>query len=520
MNATELVPPGQRRPTSAATFVEVQALTKTYGAIRALKGVNIAFRRGEVHGLVGANGAGKSTLVRSLAGLEQPDSGSIRIDGVETQIPNPSAATKLGLAFIHQELNLVETFTASQNIMLGSHEGAALAYRRIDGVHPTARTVATMLGIDFRLDRPVARLTVHQKWLVSIARALVHDCRLIAMDEPTASLGAEESARLLKVARDLADHGVAVLFISHRLDEVLELCDRVTAFRDGGVSATMQGAEATRRRLVEAIVGHEAAPSRPASRVANDDRPVVLEVSDVRRGRALTGATLQLREGELLGIAGLVGSGRTELARAIFGADRIDSGTMRLFGRPYAPRSITDGIRHRIGLVSEERRAEALFLDLSVTSNLYVNTWRKHRVRFTPFTSSRRAERQAAEVSQELGVVLRQGGVRQPIGGLSGGNQQKVVIGRWLQTEPAVLLLDEPTRGVDIGARDEIYRRIRSFARAGMSVIVISSEFEELLECDRVVVMSAGATVGELTGASITVKDMLRLCYHWPESGS
>ncbi|PXY18862.1 sugar ABC transporter ATP-binding protein [Prauserella muralis] len=513
MSATELVSGGPRRPVSASAFVEVQALTKTYGAIRALKGVDITFRRGEVHGLVGANGAGKSTLVRSLAGLEQPDSGSIRIDGVETHVPNPSAATRLGLAFIHQELNLVETFTASQNIMLGSHEGAALAFRRVDGVHPAARTAAERLGIDFRLDRPVARLTVHQKWLVSIARALVHDCQLIAMDEPTASLDANESARLLKVARDLASHDVAVLFISHRLDEVLELCDRVTAFRDGGVSATLQRPELTRQRLVEAIVGHESAPSRPARRDSGEDRPVVLEVSDVRRGRALTGATLQLREGELLGIAGLVGSGRTELARAIFGADRIDSGAMRLFGRPYAPTSVADAIRHGVALVSEERRAEGLFLDLSVTSNLYVNTWHKRRTRCTPFTSARRAERQAAEIAQELGVVLRQGGVRQPIAGLSGGNQQKVLLGRWLQTEPAVLLLDEPTRGVDIGAREEIYRRIRSLTRTGMSVIVISSEFEELLECDRVVVMSAGSTVGELTGASITVNDMLRLCY-------
>jgi ribose transport system ATP-binding protein len=495
-------------------YVQVRGLTRTYGAIRALRGVDIAFRRGEVHGLVGANGAGKSTLVRSLAGLEQPDSGAILVDGTQAHIANPAAATRLGLAFIHQELNLVETFTASQNIMLGSHGGMGLAYRRVDAVHPRAREVATTLGIDFRLDRPVARLTVHQKWLVSIARALVHDCRLIAMDEPTASLDAEESARLLEVARDLADRGVAVLFISHRLPEVLELCDRVTAFRDGRISTTMARSEFTRQRLVEAIVGHEVTAVGPDARAVRDDRPVVLRVDDVRRGRALAGATLELREGELLGVAGLVGSGRTELARAIFGADRIDSGTMTLFGRPYAPRSIADGIRNRIGFVSEERRAEALFLDLSVTSNLHVTTWRARRSRHTPLISASKARRRATEVAGALGVVLRQGGVRQPVGGLSGGNQQKVVLGRWLQSEPAILLLDEPTRGVDIGARAEIYRRVREIAGTGTSVIVISSEFEELLECDRVVVMSAGATVGELTGPAITVNDMLRLCYH------
>ncbi|MFJ6199941.1 sugar ABC transporter ATP-binding protein [Micromonospora sp. NPDC092111] len=498
---------------AAKTFVEVRGLAKTYGAIRALQGVDLTFRTGEVHGLVGANGAGKSTLVRLLAGLEQPDAGTIRISGAEAHIAGPAVAARLGLAFIHQELNLVETFTAAQNIMLGSHEGASLALRRVDGVHPRARQAARTVGIDFRLDRAVARLTVHQKWLVSIARALVHDCKLIAMDEPTASLDAQESARLLEVARDLAEQGVAVVFISHRLDEVLSLCDRVTAFRDGTVSAAVERPELTRDRLVGAIVGDQTSAPRSAGRIAGDDRPAVLQVRDLRRGRVLCGVTLDLREGELLGIAGLVGSGRTEFARAIFGADRIDSGSMLLSGRPYAPRSIADAIDHRIAFVSEERRAEALFLGLSVTSNLFVNTWRRHRLSFPPLISARRAERQATALAHDLGVVLRRGGVRQSVGGLSGGNQQKVIIGRWLQTEPVILLLDEPTRGVDIGARALIYQQIRDIARAGMSVLVISSEFEELLECDRVVVMNAGATVGELTGSSITVNDMLRLCY-------
>ncbi len=514
LRSAETVAPDHDRPRSAPPRIEVRGLAKTYGAVRALKGVDVAFRGGEVHGLVGANGAGKSTLVRSLAGLEQPDAGSIRIDGVETHISSPAAASRLGLAFIHQELNLVEPFTASQNIMLGSHDGARLAYRRLAGVDATAREVARAVGIDFSLDRPVAHLSVHQKWLVSIARALVNDCRLIAMDEPTASLDADESARLLKVVRDVADQGIAVLFISHRLDEILEVCDGVTVFRDGRISTTLERTEFTREALIGAIVGREIASSRAGHRPATPaDRPVALEVADIRRGRTLTGAGLTLREGELLGVAGLVGSGRTELARAIFGADRIDTGTMRLFGQPYTPKSIADGIRNGIAYVPEERRAEALFLDLSVTGNLYVNTWKKRRFRFLPLISSRTAERQAAGAARRLGVVLRDGGVGQPVGGLSGGNQQKVVIGRWLETQPRVLLLDEPTRGVDIGARAEIYRRIRDLARTGMSVIVISSEFEELLECDRVVVMSAGATVGELDGDSITVNAMLQLCY-------
>ena len=496
--------------------VSVSGLEKSYGAIHALKGVDLDIVSGEVHGLVGANGAGKSTLVRSLAGLEQPDAGVILVGGDSVSISSPAAATRLGLAFIHQELNLVESFTASQNIMLGSHKGRALVRRGLDGVHLAAQQAARQIGIDFKLDKPVSQLTVHQKWLVSIARALVHDCTVIVMDEPTASLDADESRRLLDVARGLAADGVAVVFISHRLDEVLWLCDRVTAFRDGRVSARIDRAELTRPALVEAIVGRAVAENpepHDSTREIHASAPTALTVRGARRGRMLENVDLDLREGELLGIAGLVGSGRTELLRVIFGADRLESGTMTVFGVPHAPRSIADGIRHGLAFVSEERRAEALFLDLPVSSNLHITTWRKWRHRGLPLISTRKAESAAKKTTEQLGVVLREGGVRQKIGGLSGGNQQKVVIGRWLQTGPRILLLDEPTRGVDIGARTEIYARIREIARSGMSVIVVSSELEELLECDRVVVMSAGRTVGELEGEAISVNDMLQLCY-------
>ena len=496
--------------------VSVSGLEKSYGAIRALKGVDLQILPGEVHGLIGANGAGKSTLVRSLAGLEQPDAGEILVGGEAVSISSPAAANRLRLAFIHQELNLVDSFTASQNILLGTHKGRALVRRGLDGVHPAAQRAARQIGIDFRLDRPVAQLTVHQKWLVSIARALVHDCRLIVMDEPTASLDADESQRLLDVARGLAADGVAVVFVSHRLDEVLGLCDRVTAFRDGRVSARIDRSSLTRPALVQAIVGRDLAESSrglDSPREISASAPAALTVRGARRGRMLENADLDLKSGELLGIAGLVGSGRTELLRVIFGADRLESGTMTVFGEPYSPRSISAGIRHGLAFVSEERRAEALFLDLPVSSNLHVTTWRKWRRRGLPLISTRKADSAARATTEQLGVVLREGGVRQNIGGLSGGNQQKVVIGRWLQAGPRILLLDEPTRGVDIGARTEIYARIREIARSGMSVIVVSSELEELLECDRVVVMSAGRTVGELEGDAISVNNMLQLCY-------
>lgn len=500
--------------TAAPPLLEVQGLAKEYGAIRALRGVDVSFHRGEIHGLVGANGAGKSTLVRSLAGLEQPDEGHILVEGNPVHIRNPAAAAALGFAFIHQELNLVSNFTGAQNIVLGSDKGSALRLRSFAGVPEHVRAVAKRIGIDFSLEKPVGQLTVHQQWLVSIARALANDCRLIAMDEPTASLGEEEAARLMSVAKALAAEGVAILFISHRLDEVTSVCDRVTAFRDGQVVLQLSKEEVTRPAIVDAIVGHSVVPGERKDHSSDSKAaPVVLSLEAVSAGTAVRNATLELHKGELLGIAGLVGSGRTELARLIYGADRPDGGRMTYKGRPYAPKSVQDAIAHSITYVPEERRAEALFLNLPIESNLHVSNWKSTSVAGTPFTSMRKSKAVATQMCQRLGVVLREGGTGQPVSALSGGNQQKVVIGRWMALNPDILILDEPTRGVDVGAKADIYDRIREIAASGTSVIVISSEFEELLECDRVVVLSGGKTVAELEGDSVTVADMLHRCY-------
>jgi ribose transport system ATP-binding protein len=501
--------------TQPGTVVEVRNLVKSYGAIRALRGVSASFLPGEIHGLLGANGAGKSTLVRMLAGLEQPDDGRIVIDGEPQVIHDSFDAGRKGFAFIHQELNLIPNFTAAQNIMLGQHSGSPLALRRFTGVPEEVAAAAHRIGIDFDLRTSVGALSVHRQWLVTIARALVADSRLIAMDEPTASLDAEEASRLMAVAKDLATDGVAILFISHRLEEVMELCDRATVFRDGRVVSTMQRTDMTKGNLIAAIVGR--AGTEPADHNGRSSSrrtgKSVLAVRGIRRGKMIRGADLDLREGELLGLAGLVGSGRTELARVIFGADRPDSGAMTLHDRPYRPRSIADAIKQGIAYVPEERRAEALFLDQSVECNVHAASWKALVGRFLPLVSMRRSSRLAESTTKELGVVLRAGGIKQGVGQLSGGNQQKVVLGRWLETEPRILLLDEPTRGVDIGARTDIYKRIREIAQTGLTVLVISSEFEELLECDRVAVMSRGQVVGELEGEAISVNRMLELCY-------
>ncbi|MFJ6088200.1 sugar ABC transporter ATP-binding protein [Streptomyces sp. NPDC092369] len=506
--AGEPAPPAQVEP-----LLRVEGLAKSYGAIRALRGIDIAFRRGEIHGLVGANGAGKSTLIRCLAGLEQPDAGDVLVDGQVTRIHGPADAAALGLAFIHQELNLVKSFTGSQNIMLGSHEGSMLSPRRFSGVPDAVLRVARRVGIDFRLDIPVSELTVHQQWLVTIARALVEDRALIAMDEPTASLDGQEAAKLLEVARELAASGVAVVFISHRLDEVTDVCDRVTAFKDGSVSLALPRREVTREAVVRAIVGHEVTPGAGATAFEpTEHTKVALSLQDVSRGRTVRGVSLTLHEGEVVGIAGLVGSGRTELARLIFGADRPDGGTMVLDGKPYRPRSITQAIDRGVAYVPEERRSEALFLTHSVEDNLHITVWDRWRVRkWLPFIRPRLSRAGANDTCRALGIKTTD--ARRPVVGLSGGNQQKVVMGRWLATDPKILILDEPTRGVDVGARADIYARIREANESGSAVLVISSEFEELLECSRVLVMAEGHIVGELTSDAITVPNMLHLCY-------
>ena len=494
-------------------IVEVENLIKTYGAIQALKGISLKFYPGEIHGLVGANGAGKSTLVRSLAGLEHPDSGEILVHGVPTVVQNPSAASKLKFAFIHQELNLVKTFTAAQNIMLGSNSPENKILGNFRRVPPVVKKVAQRIGITFPLDKIAGELSVHQQWLVSIARALVNESELIVMDEPTGSLDAEESSRLLQVCKDLASEGVAVVFISHRLDEVIEICGRATVFRDGAVSAHLGRSDLTRERLIMGIVGRAVAPGEGRGSQDFSKNRIALDVQGLTRGRSVKGASLQLREGEMLGIAGLVGAGRTELARMIFGADQPDAGSMTLFGQSYAPRSVSDGMAHAVAYVPEERRAEALFLHLSISSNLHAASWQRRSSWRMPWVSQRRTVQDAQKICQDLGVVMRADGAKQPISALSGGNQQKVVIGRWLQTAPRILVLDEPTRGVDVGARADIYSRIREIVATGMSVIVISSEFEELLECDRVAVMSSGTIVGDLVADNVTVSNMLALCY-------
>jgi ribose transport system ATP-binding protein len=488
---------------AAPPFLAADAIAKSYGGVVALKGVALNIAPGEIHGLVGANGAGKSTFIKILAGLVRPDGGTILVDGRDAHIHSTDQATALGMSFIHQELAFVPGMTVLENLMLGVPKPQRFGMVDWAAVELSVSTLVKRLGIRSDLHAPVRGLSAAENWLISICRALVRKARLIVMDEPTASLSDAESERLLAIIRDLSASGVAVLYVSHRLSEILGLCDVVTVLRDGQIAASFRRDELTRERLVKAIVGHDTEPPLALTTPGLADKPV-LTVANLCRLPSVRDVSFSVHAGEVLGLGGLVGSGRTELARLIFGAERCESGAMVLDGAVYKPRSPVQAVKAGIGYVPEERRSDGLLLTKSIAFNLSLANLEK--VIFAPMLpliSTKARSNLALETIRLL--AIKASGPNQPVGRLSGGNQQKVVIGRWLNRKPKLLILDEPTRGVDIGARAEIHRLVREMARNGMAVIAISSEPDELPElCDRVLVMAEGQIVQELKGAEVT----------------
>lgn len=501
------------RPSAAGIpLIEVGSVTKTFGAVQALRAVDLNVRAGEVHGLVGANGAGKSTLIRILAGVIRPDSGTIRVDGEEMKIRDPHHASTLGLAFLHQELNLIPKFSVLDNMCLGLVSRGRLGLANRAPAFREARKVAAEIGFDSSLKTPVGDLTVAQQWLVALGRSLMRRARLVALDEPTGSFSARETERLFEIIKEMTAEGRAVLYVSHRLEEVDAICHRVTTFRDGQVVETLERDHITTTRLIQAITGgEEDAMSVRAGSVRAGAR-VAFEARGLRRKNTVDTVSLALREGEIVGLAGLVGSGRTELARLLFGADRCEAGELFLDGRPVSISSPAVAIRLGIGFVPEERRSEALFLDKNATFNLNIASSGALRMaRGLGLISTRRGDRRASEVADR--VDLRPRDVHILGRNFSGGNQQKLVIGRWLLGGQRILILDEPTKGVDVGARAQIHRLLRDLADAGTALLLISSDFAELLHCDRVLVLARGRIVKELTGSEITEDQMLLATY-------
>ena len=490
-------------------LLELVSVSKTYPGVQALDRVSLTVGRGEVLALIGENGAGKSTLMKILGGVVAPSDGAIRLDGVEHRALTVAGSMAAGIAFVHQELNLFDNLDVAANVMIGREPVFAGPLRLIDRAALNARVTPLLqrLGVDFDAATPVAALSLAQRQLVEIAKALSLEARIVIMDEPTSSLTASETARLLKVIAELKAGGVAVIFISHRLVEVEHCADRVVVLRDGAVVGELAKREIDHDAMIRMMIGRDLKSLHvPAERPPGE---AILEIVGLRTpaypGQALD---LVLRAGEILGMAGLVGAGRTELARALFGIDRPRGGELRLEGRRLAVASPRDAIDHSIFLVPEDRKRSGLVLDFSVTENVSLANLKAFA---TGLIVRRGAERRNAD-QRRVALDIRTASVDTVVGTLSGGNQQKVVLAKWLSMTPRVVIFDEPTRGIDVGSKSEIYKLMRGLGDAGVAVLMISSDMEEVVGVsDRIVVMREGRIAGFLERSAFSEENVMRL---------
>ena len=474
-------------------LVEIRGMTKAFPGVQALLGVDLDLRAGEVHAVVGENGAGKSTLMKIVAGVYRPDSGSIRLGGVPILNESPRQALERGISMIHQELNLAPNLSVAENVFLGRAptRGGLIDWRRL---YADVEALADRLGIDLDVRARVDELSVARQQMVEIAKALSLDARVIIMDEPTSALTERETEALFDIIARLKSHGVAVVYISHRLDEIFRVADRVTVLRDGRLVGTLPIAQATQPQLIGMMVGRELTTLFPKESVEIGDP--FLEVRHLRRKGALEDISFVLRRREILGLAGLVGAGRTELVRVLFGADPLDGGEILLEGRPVRIRRPRDAIRLGMGFVTEDRKLQGLVLGMNVRENETLASLAQ--VSKLGFLNLGRERTLAARLVEQLGV--RTPSVEQEVANLSGGNQQKVVIAKWLATRARILILDEPTRGIDVGAKAEVHALMSRLASQGVSILMISSELPEILGMsDRILVMRQGRLSGEFT---------------------
>jgi monosaccharide-transporting ATPase len=501
------------QPIQAGALLAVRGLSKSFAGFKALDGVDLALAPGEIHALLGENGAGKSTFIKAVTGVVTRDAGTVLLDNAAIQPRSADAALAAGIATVYQEVNLLPNLTVAQNLFLGREPVRFACVRRRE---MERRARALLAGFDLAIDvgAPLGRYSVAVQHLVAIARAVDMSARVLILDEPTASLDAHEVEMLFRIMRRLAARGLGILFVTHFLDQVYAVTDRITVLRNGRLVGSWETRALPRLELVRAMLGRELvaetgadAPATVRPAVAPAAEPAAV-ASFERFGKAgyVAPFDLAIRAGEVVGLAGLLGSGRTETARLLFGAEAADTGTARVDGQPVRLRSPRDAVRHRFGYCPEERKTEGIVAELSVRENIVLAL----QARRGPFRPISRREADAIARRYIAMLDIRPTDPERPIGLLSGGNQQKALLARWLATEPRLLILDEPTRGIDVGAHAEIIRLIRRLCEGGIALVVISSELEEIVTyANRVIVMRDRAQVATLSDDAVDVTAIL-----------
>jgi rhamnose transport system ATP-binding protein len=485
-------------------LLDVRDVSKSFGAVAAVQRVSFPLYGGEAHALVGENGAGKSTIVKMLAGVHRPDSGTLAVDGVAVDFANPAAAKAAGIAVIYQEPTLFPDLSVAENISMGRHPLGPLGSIDRSAMRSHAAALFSRLGVEIEPDRPARGLSIADQQIVEIAKALSAEARILVMDEPTAALSGVEVERLFSVARSLRDEGAAIMFISHRFEEVTALCQRVTIMRDGKLVSTDPVADLDVEEMVRRMVGRDLDALFPKQ----DTEPgeVVLEVDGLSRAGVFADISFTVRAGEIVALAGLVGSGRSEVMQAVFGVDGRDAGVVRMHGRPVRADNPRAAMAAGMALVPEDRRQQGLVMDLSIERN--VTLPRSRSLARLGMLFGGRERREAADWTRRLQTKYRRLG--DTVGTLSGGNQQKVVLAKWLATAPRLLIVDEPTRGIDVGTKAEVHRLMSSLAADGVAVVMVSSELPEVLGmADRVLVMREGRIVEEIPRAEATEESVM-----------
>ena len=495
------------RATTAPPLLEMRGITKHFPGVMALSEVDFSAAAGEIHALIGQNGAGKSTLMKILAGVYQPNAGEIIIDGKPVRFQQPRTALRSGVGVVYQDLSLVPQLSVADNIFLGREAGGGILVDQ-PTLHSEAARILSELGVSgVDVRRRAVDLPLAQQQLVEIAKVLSHKPRILVLDEPTAPLAEEETALLMTLLRGLKSRAIAIIYISHRFKEIMNLCDRATVLRNGRLVKTVDVASTTEMELIELTIGERVeAFFRHGEHQASDDTPV-LEVEQLSVGRTVRDVSFQVRRGEIVGLTGLLGAGQNELARALFGLTLETSGVIRRDGKPVQLHSPKAAIQHGIGLLTEQRKTEGLVLNLDVRANLTLPSLSFFR-RWSAFIDNRRENRAASAMAEQMHVKT--ASTHAPVGTLSGGNQQKVILGKWLLRDPDILIFISPTQGIDVGATAEIYAQLTNLAAAGKSILVVSEDLIEILGIsDRIMVLYQGALLQTFARADANEERLL-----------